>query len=600
MDFTISDILISSSSPALPYRRRKLEDKTRNKWGQLKLLMTEVQFFNLYWNPKEVPNPVIVYAGAASGIHIPYLSSLFPTFTFHLYDPAKFDIEETDKIFIYNEYFTDEVARKWSGRKDVFFISDIRTVGWEKPDLSEKDIEEGVWRDMCWQQTWHDIIRPVKSHLKFRLPYTLDNSITNVEYLYGYVFIQPWIGPSSTETRLVPYGHNRIVWDSVRYEQQNFYHNVIVRPSYGFKNPFTNTLIPIYNDQLLNDYDSRLTAQIVIDYLTRFSKCNYTNFKKWIDNSIQQLDWTKSGKSIATIRQDLLKIFINDTPQLQKAYIQYQKSYALVDLLRQNKIPYDSILYDLIIYNDRYDDILTKYLSLYPNLPMKGITIILNTPNMLKGDSRGVITTDASKDSSIQYRNTKFNVPVYFISDMKENNIPKDSQLPVYYRYFSFMNDFWKVNVNQKVKKLLDNYGVNTELFVSPFQKIYPKAYGYYPEDKLFGLEYEKIGTDFKLQSGPYLIHLHNSIYLENIIQWLNYQLENVPGLNFFILKKNDIDFGSYQKLDIVFEPGKYTLYDVYSHINTKPKTMTSFSIVSNLSSIWTESDKQIFINAFY
>ena len=66
--------------------------------------------------------------GGASGDHIPLLSSMFPAMTFHLYDPAKFSIKETDRIVIFNDLFTDESVNKYKGRNDVFFISDIRSV----------------------------------------------------------------------------------------------------------------------------------------------------------------------------------------------------------------------------------------------------------------------------------------------------------------------------------------------------------------------------------------------------------------------------------------------------------------------------------------
>lgn len=600
MEFTTSNILITPASPALPYRRRKLEDKTRNKWGQLKLLMTEVQFFTQYWDPKTVPNPVVVYAGAASGIHIPFLSSLFPTFTFHLYDPAKFDIQPTDKIFIYNEYFTDDVARQWSGRKDVFFVSDIRTVGWEKPDLTEEDIEEGVIRDMCWQQEWHDIIRPVKSHLKFRLPYTLSDTVTNLEYLYGHVYIQPWTGPSSTETRLVPDGHKRIVWDSVRYEQQNFFHNVIVRPNYKFKNPFTNTLVPIYSNQLLNDYDSRLTSQIIIDYLNRFGVCNYTNFKKWLDDAIAALDWTRSGKNITTIRQNAVKIFGADTPLMKKDYLMYRKANAIVELLNKNRIPHYDILYDLMVYPDRHIMTLEQYRKIFPALPVDEIVKILSMPNMLKDDKPAVISTDASKEASIQYRDTRFNVPVYFISEMKERNIAKDMQVPVYYRYFSFLSDFWKLNVNREIHQLLENQGVNIEVFASPFQKMFPQAYGLFPEDRAFGMDYVPMGEEWNLETGAYLIHMHDSVYVTQMMEWVKHQMAGKKGITLFVLGNNNLDFGEYERMKLALSPGKYTMWDNYRMEKVKPNRHMAFYVVSNNDAVWSKVERETWTRAFY
>jgi hypothetical protein len=69
----------------------------------------------MYWDPIALPNPLCLYAGAGPGTHITILSMLFPSFTFHLYDPRNFNIK------IFQEYFTDEITNNYSGRSDVFF-----------------------------------------------------------------------------------------------------------------------------------------------------------------------------------------------------------------------------------------------------------------------------------------------------------------------------------------------------------------------------------------------------------------------------------------------------------------------------------------------
>ncbi len=111
-------------------------------WGNRKLVIDMVRFFSLFWPPTGVNNIQVVYVGAAHGIHIPLLVEMFPTFTFHLYDPFCFDdsvfeaAERTGRIFVHtgeDGFFTDELAAKWrympdsdTPRKDVLFISDIR------------------------------------------------------------------------------------------------------------------------------------------------------------------------------------------------------------------------------------------------------------------------------------------------------------------------------------------------------------------------------------------------------------------------------------------------------------------------------------------
>ena len=78
---------------------------------------------------------------------------------------------------------------------------------------------------MLAQQRWHDIIQPIKSMLKFRLPWNAGHT----EYLAGDVYIQPFGPVTSTETRLVPYGHKRVTWDNKKYEEQMFYFNTVTR-----------------------------------------------------------------------------------------------------------------------------------------------------------------------------------------------------------------------------------------------------------------------------------------------------------------------------------------------------------------------------------
>ena len=86
--FTSDDQLLTNKSSRREYHRRTDEDKIAVHWGQRKLLLSEIQFITLYWDNLDVPIPILVYAGAAPGLHIPFLSQMFPEAEFHLYDPA--------------------------------------------------------------------------------------------------------------------------------------------------------------------------------------------------------------------------------------------------------------------------------------------------------------------------------------------------------------------------------------------------------------------------------------------------------------------------------------------------------------------------------
>lgn len=85
------------------YKSRSGEAKTVEHWGQRKLLMSEIEFLTNY----ATDNCTVVYVGAAPGTHINYMSNvLFPKLNFILIDPLRFNVSETDKIKIVNEWFT--------------------------------------------------------------------------------------------------------------------------------------------------------------------------------------------------------------------------------------------------------------------------------------------------------------------------------------------------------------------------------------------------------------------------------------------------------------------------------------------------------------
>jgi RimJ/RimL family protein N-acetyltransferase len=303
--FTVQNLAVNAGTPRVSYRRRTEESKTTIHWGQRKLHLSEVEFFSLYWNPKLTPSPLCVYAGSAPGIHITLLSQMFPTFTFHLYDPADFQITETEKIKIFKGYFTDEIAQGYSGRRDVFFVSDIRTADYksiQKASLTKRGInqfdakgdpigppnlideaykaaqvenEDQIWGDMNMQQRWVQLMNPEHALLKFRLPYALDGKDRTVEYLKGLVYWQIWPPQTSTETRLKPIRNQNGVyeigdWSILEYEEWCFGHNADIREKDFYRNIFTDTNDPIDAPELLNDYDSMAEAMVLKLYLEKF------------------------------------------------------------------------------------------------------------------------------------------------------------------------------------------------------------------------------------------------------------------------------------------------------------------------------------------
>lgn len=274
-EFTQNDMLILPNSPETPYRQREAGEKKAIHYGQLKLLLTEIQFFTMFWDPMTVIKPIVVYAGAAPGIHIPFMSMMFPQLEFHLYDPRPFAIPESDKIHLYPQYFTDDDARTWANRKDIFFISDIRTAAWK--EMTREENEKAVIEDMRRQETWYKIIRPVKALLKFRLPYAYEFIPRYFHYLTGHLLKQPWAPQTTTETRLVPHDLVEADYDIVKYGNQMFHHNTVIREETTFLNPFTGDRQPIDPPNLTNDFDSLLETYILIEFLVKMSGKDMAN-----------------------------------------------------------------------------------------------------------------------------------------------------------------------------------------------------------------------------------------------------------------------------------------------------------------------------------
>ena len=152
-------------------KRKKYQQIPRDKryvlhWGQRKLLLSEIEFLTLYGEQGDL----MVYAGAAPGTHIPFLSELFPKHRFELWDPSPFAIQPSSKIKIMNDFFTMEVCKDYVERKeDILFVSDIRTANAALQQLEESN--KYIEKDNHLQRDWVLALNPKKAMLKFRFPY---------------------------------------------------------------------------------------------------------------------------------------------------------------------------------------------------------------------------------------------------------------------------------------------------------------------------------------------------------------------------------------------------------------------------------------------
>ncbi len=215
--------------------------------GQRKLLLSEIEFLTRIIR-KAQETPVIsesvngflytlLYVGAAPGQHIPILSEMFPEVKFILYDPAPFRIKPTKSIEIHQKLFTDDLVAQYSteGKKQnrLLFVSDIRSAprtGYQDTDNVDPEFENEVRKNLSQQRSWVEKLRPVRSLLKFRLPFGEESDKATTEYFDGVINFQAYAPPQSSETR-IEVGHNPklVVYDNTLYEQQLFYFNTRYR-----------------------------------------------------------------------------------------------------------------------------------------------------------------------------------------------------------------------------------------------------------------------------------------------------------------------------------------------------------------------------------
>jgi cap2 methyltransferase len=234
-------------------------------WGQRKLLMSEIEFFNII-GKENLQNAVVIYAGAAAGYHIRYLKFLFPRLQFVLIDPAEFIPGLADqRTEVIQGLFTDEMALDFKKRfegQNTYFISDIRE-NYDRDNSTEGLIanDELIMRNMRQQESWVRILRPRRSMLKFRLPW---NRKGLTKYIKGDIYLPVWGPVTTTECRLITEekDYSDRIYDDTEYEEKCFYFNRIMRPSVY--------LHPYKAPRLDHCYDCTAEVHILNQYLNMF------------------------------------------------------------------------------------------------------------------------------------------------------------------------------------------------------------------------------------------------------------------------------------------------------------------------------------------
>lgn len=261
MEFKPERILLADA-PEKPYQNNSATASFEHPlmkglhYGQRKLMLSEVEFFTGILrrikaggeqaNQKKV---LIVYAGAACGLHLPFLFSLFTDFDFVLIDPAPFcsqvrDIAAQDEscvLELIEGICTPELClrlrRTYCDTHQLYLVSDIRS-GQPTGMQQNQEHTKMIQQDNAAQREWCFSLEVEAAMLKFHPPYPASGDPTDLtedeyEYLEGTALFGVWAPKSSSEVRLVVVGPfvkgyqapNRL-YDCVEHEGQCYAYNI--------------------------------------------------------------------------------------------------------------------------------------------------------------------------------------------------------------------------------------------------------------------------------------------------------------------------------------------------------------------------------------
>ncbi|CAF3151772.1 unnamed protein product [Rotaria sp. Silwood2] len=229
---------------------------TTEHWGQRKLLLTEIEFLTNYGADG---NYLVIYAGAAPGSHLNFLSLLFPKLEFVLIDTTEFDVKPTERVKIRSESFNSNLAQQFAGlQRDLLFICNVHTFN------DYKNQQDDIIDDMENQKIWHRLLKPSMSLLNFRLPHKPGAT----EYLKGTLVIEPWASKRSSECRLIVKKDATVAkYDNALFEEDlSYFHNVTRIMHYEHNIEYDK------GQGLDHCYDCRAEIFILQQYLSKVQK----------------------------------------------------------------------------------------------------------------------------------------------------------------------------------------------------------------------------------------------------------------------------------------------------------------------------------------
>lgn len=334
-------------------------------WGQRKLLISEIIWLVDHWDPSTHPSPIFVYPGSMPGRHLNVLIRMFPQFTYVLYDTDRapngqarwWDLdseiqaqiknaqslvhqagqtEETKMITNYDQlenmikqggvvlvpkYFFDVdaefFAAKFSG--NCFLCTDIRDLTYTGMVKDLTRANAVVMKDMELQKRWVQLMRPVSSLLKFRLPWIIPGQSREsmTEYFTGQIYLQAWNGSTSSETRLCTDGIEMTRYSNKLYESMTFYHNNETREKDHYVVKVHSIAKDIDFDTSKTGYDEKFDSSMEIfvlsEYLRKYQFGGEVSLK--IQELSSLIDKCLGGPNLKSRRENVSKL-----SKLQEAF----------------------------------------------------------------------------------------------------------------------------------------------------------------------------------------------------------------------------------------------------------------------------------------
>ncbi|CAF1136750.1 unnamed protein product [Rotaria sordida] len=275
------DLHIPISSRRMPVQHHS----TTEHWGTRKLLLTDIEFLTNYARTGKY---LVIYIGAAPGIHINYLSDLFPDLDFVLIDTKKVETKKTPKIHIRSGEFIEDIVKEYSkSRKDLLLICDVHTLG------TQDDLDDNLVIDMLNQEEWHSSMKPIASLLTFHFPRT-QNRIQNFK---GDLILEPWASRRSNGCRLVVQKTARLIdYDIKSLKLSMDYFQNVLRTTY-----YEHDLRDSNTDGLDHCYDCRSEIFILSRYLEKIQKIPSEQLLKAVPKVSEEISKSISDRNRPSI-----------------------------------------------------------------------------------------------------------------------------------------------------------------------------------------------------------------------------------------------------------------------------------------------------------